>query len=106
VTTGGSYTNSQKVIQQSDSHESFDTKLQKNNIEQLSDLLVNFGSAEYADVDDVMAEFITLLPLKLKCKHTFEYTKTNSASKLFNYGCDSVVKYFEEDFNQKMKLTY
>ena len=105
VTTGGSYTNSQKVIQQSDSHESFDTKLQKNNIEQLSDLLVNFGSAEYADVDDVMAEFITLLPLKLKCKHTFEYTKTDSASKLFNYGCDSVVKCFEEDFNQKMKLS-
>jgi formate dehydrogenase major subunit len=102
LSTGGSYTNSQKVIQQSDLHELFDTKLEKNNIHQLSDLLVNFGSPAYNDVNDVMREFITLLPLKHKCRHTFEYTKTDSPGRLFNYGCDSVVKYFEDDFNKKM----
>jgi formate dehydrogenase major subunit len=103
LTTGGSYTNSQKVIQQSDSHESFDTRLVKNNVQQLSDLLVKFGSPAYADISEVMGEFITLLPLKLNCKHTFQYTKSDSHGKLFNYGCDAVVKYFEEDFSLKMK---
>ena len=48
---------------------------------------------------DVFMEFISLLPLnKDHSKLSFPVTGKDDFNRIFDYGCDSVVKRFEEDF--------
>ena len=95
--TGGSFTNSQKVIQEFDAV--LPSKMEMNSVEQLSALLKLFGFDGLDFPKFVLTEIVSLLPQKndhsrLKLKHT----QKDDLNRIFDYGCDSVVKRFEEDF--------
>lgn len=108
VETGGSYTNTQKVIQEFMTGMS--CKLEKSNIEQLIDLLSIFGLEGHIARENILMEIFTLLPQTKgdsgtgdqKLTMNLQFTEEDDNNRIFNFGCDSVVKYFEEDF---MKAT-
>lgn len=101
LVSGGSYTNTQKVIQKFEENPGFDTLVERQTYRQLADLLEKFGSAKYDDVVDVMMEVISLLPDNQYDKHRFVYTPKSSTEQMFNDGCDYLVKYFNTAFLSK-----
>jgi hypothetical protein len=53
----------------------------------------------YKKSQDVLDEIISLLPeTKYEKTLKFEYTTDHNCNRMFNYGCDAVVKRFEEHF--------
>ena len=101
--TGGSFTNSQKVIQEFEA--SMKPKLEKNSTEQLSAILKLFGFDGLDFPKYVLMEIVSLLPQKkdhspLRLKST----EKDDFNRIFNFGCDSVVKRFEEDFENAFAL--
>jgi formate dehydrogenase major subunit len=102
VESGGSFTNTQKVIQEFE--EGIKPKVELRSFEQLSALLEKFGLKGYESTKDVMMEAISLLPVEqLEEKHLFNYTQEQNCNRMFNYGCDVVVKRFEEHFENELK---
>ncbi|MEI6122697.1 MAG: FAD-dependent oxidoreductase [Bacteroidota bacterium] len=97
IETGGSYTNTQKVLQKFDKETS--VKIQYDNCSQLLNILEKFGHNGLEDVVDVMMEAITLLPQKDENnKHRFSISDEDNSNRIFDYGCDNLVKYFDEKF--------
>ncbi len=104
VETGGSYTNTQKVIQEFAA--ALQCKLEKSNIEQLTGLLEKFGLDGHAARENILLEIFTLLPKTKddsgpedqKMIMNLQSTEDDDYNRIFNFGCDSVVRYFEEDF--------
>jgi len=95
--TGGSYTNAQKVIQEFDAL--MKPKTEMTNLGQLSGILKKFGFVSLSSPKDVFMEFISLLPQnKDHSKLLFNATGEDDFNRIFDYGCDAVVKRFEEDF--------
>jgi len=102
VESGGSFTNTQKVIQEFE--EGIPSKVELKSFEQLSALLEKFGLKGYESTKDVMMEAISLLPAEQKAeKLQFNYTQDQNCNRMFNYGCDAVVKRFEEHFENELK---
>lgn len=102
VESGGSFTNTQKVIQEFE--EGFKPKTELRSFEQLSALLQKFGIKGHESIKDVMMELISLLPVeKTAEKLQFMYTHDQNCNRMFNYGCDVVVKRFEEHFENSLK---
>jgi formate dehydrogenase major subunit len=102
VESGGSFTNTQKVIQEFE--EEISPKVELTSFEQLGALLGKFGLKGYESVKDVMMEAISLLPSeKGDDKLQFNYTQGQNCNRMFNYGCDVVVKRFEEHFENALK---
>jgi len=100
VETGGSYTNSQNVIQKFDCE--VESKVEKRNYEQILELLSKFGDTnKNADYVDVMMELISMLPTTDESSYQFIFTEKDNFNRIFDFGCDYLVKYFEDDFNQK-----
>ena len=100
VETGGTFTNSQKVIQ--GFNMVIPGKTEMNNLEQLAELMSEFGLDGPSEKDSVFAEIISALPggndhslLKL------QVTNGDDRFRIFNHGCDSVVRMFDEEFNSK-----
>jgi formate dehydrogenase major subunit len=95
--TGGSYTNSQKMIQEFDAV--MKPKTEITNLGQLSGILKKFGSNSPHSPKVVFLEFIALLPRdKETSKLSFHATGEDNFKRIFDYGCDAVVKRFEEEF--------
>ncbi len=95
--SGGSYSNTQKVLQKFEA--TLPDKIKQNNCLQLIAILAKFGQNGLQDVVDVMMEAITLLPVNLEeSKHRFVKTTTDNYNRMFEYGCDTLVKYTEEKF--------
>jgi predicted molibdopterin-dependent oxidoreductase YjgC len=102
VETGGSFTNTQKVIQEYEAV--IGQKVEKTSLQQLIDLSAKFGLNGLETVKDVMMEAISLLPEKTtKEKQIFNHTDNCNCSRMFNYGCDTIVKRFEEHFVSSLK---
>ena len=100
--TGGSFTNTQKVIQEFD--QCIKPKIEKDNITQLVDLLIKFRSNSLHDINDVKNEIMELLPISTeKNKFNFYITEHDTVRRLFNHGCDSVTKYFNNQFEKVFK---
>jgi len=100
--TGGSYTNAQKVIQEFDAL--MKPRPEMTNLEQLSGILEKFGFIAHSTSKDVFMEFISLLPQKKDhLKLSFQTTENDDSNRIFDYGCDVVVKRFEEDFENAFK---
>jgi formate dehydrogenase major subunit len=98
--TGGSFTNAQKVIQPFEAV--LPVKPGMTNIEQLIGILKKFGFAGSTAPEQVFGELVSLLPggkdhgpLKM------EYTTADDDTRLFAFGCDAVVRKFDEDFSIK-----
>lgn len=98
---GGSFTNTQKVIQQFEKAENFGTeKIEKNSYIQLFELLKKFNINGLNTKEDVFSEIISLLPQPTaKEKLSFTYTNKCNTNRRFNHGCDSLVRRFKQEFN-------
>jgi predicted molibdopterin-dependent oxidoreductase YjgC len=99
---GGSFTNTQKMIQEFDV--TLDSKIEKTSYDQLIALGKKFGIKTKASPNNIMMEAIKLFPEKpTEDKLNFEYTDNAKCNMLFNHGCDVLVKQFEEDFEKRLK---
>ncbi len=102
IETGGSFTNTQKVIQEFDAV--MKSRVERASFQQLLDLLARFNSNGPESVKDVLMEAISMLPKEEEKKaHHFVYTKKITSCKLFNFGCDSLVKRFEQEFEEAFR---
>ncbi|MDX9907518.1 MAG: molybdopterin-dependent oxidoreductase, partial [Bacteroidales bacterium] len=96
VESGGSFTNTQKVIQEFAAHF---TPVTRTTLEQLSDLLKAEGIDQSADYHDVLSEIVSLLPEPGKESfHSFTVTNQDNQARLFEHGCDYLVKRFDSEF--------
>ncbi len=67
-------------------------------------LYLKFGLNGSETAKDVMMEAIGLLPEKAdENKLSFNYTDQCNCNRMFDYGCDNIVKRFEEHFDSSMK---
>ena len=100
VESSGSFTNTQKNIQIFEKQ--FNGKVEKENYDQLLNIIRNFTDNEdMKTVDDIRKEIFELLPEKDKSEsYSFNYTSKDNLNKQFNHGCDYIVKQFDEDFNK------
>ncbi|MFP4447160.1 MAG: molybdopterin-dependent oxidoreductase [Bacteroidales bacterium] len=99
VETSGTFTNTQRYIQQF--YKQLESPVEKENYEQLIDLLHTFDSNGLKTTDEIRKEAISLLGNYQKHEYTFEYTdKNNGEYRLFNHGCDYIVKYFDDMFRE------
>ena len=100
--SSGTFTNTQRYIQQFDKQ--LDSKVRKENYQQLIDLLNTFNSNGLKSTEDVRKEAISLLPENQKVEYLFESTWDDSNDfRLFKHGCDAVVKYFDDYFDTAFK---
>ena len=93
--TGGSFTNTQRVLQSFEVV--FTPKVEQVNHEQLLALISKFAKCQLETLDDIFLEAASKLP-KYDKKHQFTATQEDNQFRMFNYGCDYLVKRFEEDF--------
>jgi len=95
--TGGSFTNSQRMIQQFDA--SLRPKVEQTTIQQLIGILSNFGINGVNGVDDARSEFLGLLPAKAQeTRYQLQPTDGPKATSPFNHGCDVVARMFDGEF--------
>jgi formate dehydrogenase major subunit len=94
---GGSFANTQKAIQQFDAV--LPSKVGRTSIQQLSALLGRFDLNGYKNSRNVLDEIISILPETTSDKTLkFQFTTDHNCNRMFSYGCDAVVKRFEEHF--------
>jgi formate dehydrogenase major subunit len=99
---GGSFTNTQKVIQEFGNV--LESKIERSSINQLVTLLKKYKLNGVESAQEVMMEAISLLPAEPhKEQLQFHYTADKSCNQLFDYGCDIIVKRFEEHFKKSLK---
>ncbi len=99
VESGGSYTNTQKVIQGFEAQ--FKLSTEKTSLEQLADLLRAQGIEQSADHHEVMEEIVSLLPKGDEpVKYHFSLMAEDNPKRMYDHGCDNIVKRFEEEFEQ------
>jgi predicted molibdopterin-dependent oxidoreductase YjgC len=97
--TGGTFANTQKVIQNFEC--GFEAKSGLNTLEQLSSLMKKFEIKQKSKPEATMAEIAKLLPSeRTETKYSFVITKENNDCRMFNHGCDYIVKRFDEEFNR------
>lgn len=100
--TGGSFTNTQKVIQEF--NKSVRCKVKLSNIEQLLAIKKMFDPGNSSSIDDIKWEIISLLPKDQDNKKYFlNYSVSNNTKKHFNYGCDSLVNRFIDRSNKLLE---
>jgi formate dehydrogenase major subunit len=98
--TGGSYTNTQKFIQQF--NEALKPKT-KPTYKQISEILNELGiKSEAETIEDIMSERFSALPEQKEKdkKFTLAYTDEDNPSRMFNYGCDYLIKKFDDEFEK------
>lgn len=89
--TGGTFTNSQRVIQKVDKR--VKSPLSMDSWRQLEELLARCGYARYETVDDVTFEVASLLPkFCTSSKLLFRIYAEDNLNPMFNYGCDSMFR--------------
>ena len=98
---GGSYSNTLKVLQKFEAVNSLAKKLKNSSIEQLINLNKKFGEENVTDSEDIMMEAIGLLPIEPDSKLEF-YAEPEVTKKLFNHGCDVLVKQFDDESSKKL----
>lgn len=97
IEMGGSFTNTQRMIQEFDAD--FENPVAKNSLQQFSSIIKLFGFKQNSNANDILKEALSLLVAVENGKHHFSSTDNEIYARLFKYGCDNIVKQFEEDFN-------
>lgn len=103
IESGGTFTNTQKYILsfQPEMH----SKLEKNNCEQLMDMMSELGNKiKYKSIQDITSSIASELQ-KIKItvadkKYNFSITDNDDNNRNYEYGCDYIVKSFEEHFQK------
>ena len=103
VESGGTFTNTQKVIQEFEPV--LKPKVEKVSYQQLLDLLGKFGVNGLSDLDDISSEAFSLLQPQDNIEHhpMVYTTETNSHHRLFKHGCDYLVKKFDDHFSESFE---
>ncbi len=95
IETGGSFTNTQNVIQEFDAV--VECKISIENHNQLIALLDKFAIKTADDLEAIFIESVKHLP-KYSDNYEFITTTEDNQFRMFNYGCDYIVKRFEEEY--------
>jgi len=96
--SGGTFTNTQKVIQNFES--GFKPKVGMDTLQQLAALMKEFGVKQKSNPDELMSEIVSLLPdAGGKDKFVFQISEETNNCRMFNHGCDNIVKRFDEEFD-------
>jgi predicted molibdopterin-dependent oxidoreductase YjgC len=99
--TGGSFTNSQKVLQQFQAGMKPGTEL--TSLQQVAAMLEAFGHKGSSNPVDIFMEVVTLFPEKKgEEKLQLHITEKDDHKRRYNYGCDAVTKRFEEEFEKQI----
>lgn len=95
--TGGSFTNSQKIIQQFGP--GMKPRVELNNLQQVQRLLQLFGFDSAADPAELFQEAVSLFPGKTNDPRlNLKVTEKDNQQRHYNYGCDAVMMRFEKEF--------
>lgn len=99
VESGGSFTSTQKVVQTFEPQ--FTPRVEKLSWQQLTAILKMVGSEQRSSVGEILTEALSLLPSdNKKEKFDFTFTASDNFNRLYEYGCDYIVKRFDEDFQK------
>jgi len=103
---GGTFSNTQKAILEFEPV--LPSRIEISSIMQFIELLKGFGLNGLENRNDVFSEIIRLLP------HVEEdqpeeslamvYTREDNLNRSFDYGCDYLVKRFEEEFEERLRV--
>jgi formate dehydrogenase major subunit len=97
----GSFTNTQQMILQFEKQ--FEPKVELTNVEQLLKLGKEFGLNGLNDVADVHSEALAEVSKAAGFEFEFVYHSNAGNERYFNYGCDSLMKYFDDEFENAFK---
>jgi formate dehydrogenase major subunit len=98
VESSGSFTNTQGNIQQFDKQ--IESCVEKENYRQLLDLLSLVEKHDLHSLEAVRDESRSFIPEEGFDTYIFQYTREDAVDfRLFDHGCDIVVKYFDDQFN-------
>ncbi len=96
--TGGTYTNTGKVIQQYEKYR--DPLSGMPNWEQLSVLLRLLGAGSFIGLDDIRNEIFTILSLAGDTgEFKLRITRNDNHNRLFKHGCDYLAARFDKEFS-------
>ncbi len=96
--SGGTFTNTQKVIQPFEA--GFDAASGLTTLQQLAGMMKHFEIKQKGEAEAVMSEIVKLLPADSKDqKFVFSTTTEINDCRMFNHGCDFIVKHFDEEFD-------
>jgi formate dehydrogenase major subunit len=97
VESGGSFTNTQKVIQGFEAH--FKPAVERTTLQQLADLLKAQGLEQSDDHHEVLSEVMSLLPSGDEpLTNHFSIMGEDNPHRVYEHGCDYIVKRFDEEF--------
>lgn len=99
INASGSYTNSAKIIQQFD--KVMNSDIEQTNEQQLISILREVGVNGLNSIEDIRGEMFALLPEPKDVKYTFTKTDEDNFNRIFEHGCDCLVKIFDTDFESK-----
>ena len=100
--TGGTFTSSQKVIQEFGKE--MNSPVAMTSLQQLSAILMKFDLETPDNPRDIFMEIITLLPSKKEHgKLLMRPTKEDNNKRHFNHGCDAVTARFDKVFINMFK---
>ena len=100
--TGGSFTNSQKMIQVFES--ALKPKVEVTSGEQLIKLLSKFGVNGINDIHEANNEALSILPTNVEMKkYNLTYTNAETSEQMFKYGCNYIMKRFDEEFEKALR---
>ena len=101
---GGTYSNTQKYVQKFDAAMNGKLAPTLNSLEQLCNLISNFTEQKTLDSDAVFEEFLTQLPQTMIKNHIFTITNADNSNRMFDFGCDNIVKRFSDEFINNLSL--
>ncbi|MEN8225744.1 MAG: molybdopterin-dependent oxidoreductase, partial [Bacteroidota bacterium] len=100
IESGGTFTNTQKVIQGFEP--AFKRGAELSSLEQLAALMKHLDIKQKGNPEAVMSEIVKLLPAGDKEeKFVFRNTDGTNTYRLFSHGCDYIVKRFDEEFDKE-----
>ncbi|HLN53822.1 MAG TPA: molybdopterin-dependent oxidoreductase [Lentimicrobium sp.] len=89
--TGGTFTNSQRVIQKVDKR--INSPLEFDSWKQLEEILAKYGYGRFDTIDDVTFEIASLLPkFCTSSKLLFRITDEDNLNPLFKFGCNALFR--------------
>ncbi len=95
--TGGTFTNSQQVIQEFEAV--LKCRIEKSSLQQLAGILGQFGLGSSEDHHELFLEIVSLLPEKKEMeKLLMRPTKGDNGKRHYEHGCDAVTRMFDEEF--------
>ncbi len=101
--TGGTFTNTQKVIQHFDAL--IPSKVKQPSWKQLTSLLEKFGLIGISSPADALTEMFGILPEVTDTKpYAFRYTDKDNTNRMYEHGCDSIYKMVEVEFGENLSV--